>query len=265
MTDHPPAYDDLPNPAPPPAAPTAGGGGSTTWVDRPSPGADSPTATEAAKQEASRVASTATDAAGEVIAVAKDSAANLAAESKEQAKSLLSSAGDELKSQGAAQQQRVAAGVRSLVDELAAMASSSERSGPLTDLARQAADKGRGLAQWLEDHEPQDVLGEVQAFARRRPVAFLAICGVAGVIAGRITRGAAAATSGGSATHPGPSAASVGPASGSGYRTERPVHPGTDPAGFTAEQSEAYRSHAGSSDASPQGAARASESLDERR
>ncbi|MFT3833951.1 MAG: hypothetical protein QM711_11625 [Micropruina sp.] len=260
MTDHPPVHDDLPNP---PAAPTADGGGSTTGLDRPSFGSESPTATDAAKQEASRVASTAADAAGEVVAVARDSAANLAAETKEQAKSLLSSAGDELKSQGAAQQQRVAAGVRSLVDELAAMVGSSDGSGPLTDLARQAADKGRDLAQWLEDHEPQDVLGEVQAFARRRPVAFLAICGLAGVIAGRITRGAAAARSGDSASHPGASAAGPGPASGSGYRTERPVDPCSDPAAFTAEQSATYGSDAGSSGAFPQGAARTSESLDE--
>ena len=39
----------------------------------------------------------------------------------------------------------------------------------------------------------QRVLDEVRRYARRRPVMFLALCGLAGVVAGRITRGAVAA------------------------------------------------------------------------
>ena len=73
------------------------------------------------------------------------------------------------------------------------MASASEESGPLTDLAHQAAQRGGEIAHWLENHEPSDVLREVQSFARRRPVMFLVICGAAGVLAGRLTRGAVAA------------------------------------------------------------------------
>lgn len=197
MTDHPSTYDDLPNTPHPAVPPTITGDASPTVAafDRPSAESVSPSATDTAKQEASRVAGTAADAASDVVTTAKDEAANLAAETKQQAKSLLGTVGDELTSQGGAQQQRAAAGVRSLVDELGAMVSGSDRSGPLTDLAQQAADRGRELAQWLEDHEPQDVLREVQTFARRRPVAFLALCGLAGVVAGRITRGAVAAQS----------------------------------------------------------------------
>ena len=56
------------------------------------------------------------------------------------------------------------------------MASASEESGPLTDLAHQASQRGGEIAHWLENHEPRDVLREVQSFARRRPVMFLAIC-----------------------------------------------------------------------------------------
>ena len=37
------------------------------------------------------------------------------------------------------------------------------------------------------------MLDEVRRYARRRPVMFLALCGLAGVVAGRITRGAVAA------------------------------------------------------------------------
>lgn len=248
MTDHPSAYDDLrdtPHPAVPPTIP-GDASPSPSASDRASSEAVPSSPTDTAKHEVSRVAGNAAAAAGDVVATAKDEAANLAAETKQQAKSLLSTAGDELKSQTGAQQQRVAAGVRSLVDELGAMVSGTDQSGPLTDLAQQAADKGRALAQWLEDHEPQDVLREVQTFARRRPVAFLAICGLAGVIAGRITRGAVAAQSDDAAGQQNPSASGTS-GSGAAYRTERPGSYGTGSA-----QPSSYG----------QGAARPSESFD---
>lgn len=152
-------------------------------------------AADTAKQEASKVADTAVSAGQDVAETAKDEAANLATEAKQHAKSLFATVGDELQSQSSTQQQRIAASVRSLTDELGAMASGSDQSGPLTDLAHQAASKGGEIAQWLEDHEPRDLLREVQSFARRRPVVFLAVCGLAGVLAGRITRGAVAANS----------------------------------------------------------------------
>ena len=68
------------------------------------------------------------------------------------------------------------------------MASSSQESGPLTDLAHQASRKGGEVAHWLQDREPADVLEAVRSYARRRPVTFLALCGLAGIVAGRLTR-----------------------------------------------------------------------------
>lgn len=156
--------------------------------------------TDAAKQEAGKVASTGVQAAKDVAGTVKDEASNVVAETTEQAKSLFATARDELSSQGGAQQQRLAASLHSLSKELGGMASSSEQSGPLTDLAKQAAAKGGEVAHWLETHEPADLLSEVQAYARRRPVAFLALCGLAGVVAGRIARGATAANNGAGGT-----------------------------------------------------------------
>ena len=46
---------------------------------------------------------------------------------------------------------------------------------------------------WLDNHEPSDLLDEVKRFARRRPATFLALAAAAGVVAGRVTRGAVAA------------------------------------------------------------------------
>jgi hypothetical protein len=78
----------------------------------------------------------------------------------------------------------------------------------MTDLAQEASRRGGAIADWLDTHEPADVLDEVKRFARRRPVAFLALAAAAGVVAGRLTRGAVAAnTSVDSDTEPTPARA----------------------------------------------------------
>jgi hypothetical protein len=94
--------------------------------------------------------------------------------------------------QASTQQHRIADALHSLSKELGGMASSSQESGPLTDLAHQASRKGGEVAHWLQDREPTDVLDAVRSYARRRPVTFLALCGLAGVAAGRLTRSSVA-------------------------------------------------------------------------
>ncbi len=164
----------------------------TDWPNNSNGG--SPSTTTVAKDQASNVKDTAIDAGKNVAATAKDEVGNVAAETKQQAKSLLSSVTDELQTQASSQQQKIATAVHALSKELGGMASGSAESGPLTDLARQASRKGGEIAHWLENKEPRDVLAEVTAYARRRPVTFLALCGLAGVVAGRVTRGAVAAS-----------------------------------------------------------------------
>lgn len=149
---------------------------------------------DVAKGEAANVKDTAVDAGKNVAGTAKQEAANVAAEAGQQAKSLLSTATSELRSQAGTQQHRLASTLRSYSDELHGLVEGTPQAGgPLTDLAHQAAEKGSEIARWLEDREPADVLEEVRGFARRRPVAFLGLCALAGVLAGRVTRGAVAA------------------------------------------------------------------------
>jgi hypothetical protein len=73
------------------------------------------------------------------------------------------------------------------------MASKSDESGPMTDLAHEASRRVADFSHWLDNHEPADLLDEVRRFARRRPGTFLALAAAAGVVAGRLTRGAVAA------------------------------------------------------------------------
>ena len=145
---------------------------------------------EVAKQQARDVKDTAVDAGKGVAATARDQASNVASEAGQQAKGLLSSAGSELRDQASQQQHRAAGALQSWAQELGEMASKSEQSGTMSQLADRTSRKAGEVANWLDDREPTDVLDEVKTFARRRPVTFLAACGIAGVLAGRLTKGA---------------------------------------------------------------------------
>ncbi|WP_022908837.1 hypothetical protein [Aestuariimicrobium kwangyangense] len=154
---------------------------------------DDRSTTQVGKEEATRVKDAAVDAGSQVVDTARSEAAHVAAEARDHAKNLLDSLTQQLSEQAGTQQQSLASGLRSLTREMHGMATGSTESGPLTSLARQAAHEGSRAAEWLETREPADVLAEVTSFARRKPVTFLALCGLAGVVAGRLTRGAVAA------------------------------------------------------------------------
>lgn len=141
-----------------------------------------------AKERAAEVKDTSVAAGQHVAGVAKDELHKVGSETKQQAKDLYRQTQGELKDQAAAQQQRVASGIRSLSDEFGSMADKSETQGVASDLAHQAATRAAGVADWLEQRDPASLLNEVKSFARRRPGVFIAVAAVAGVVAGRLTR-----------------------------------------------------------------------------
>jgi len=154
----------------------------------------SPSPTDVAKDEAGNVKDTAVDAGKQVAATAKEEAVNVAGEAKEQARSLISTATSELKNQASTQQSRLASTLRNYTDQLQGLTQGQPlEAGPLNDLVQRAASRGNDIASWLENREPADVLEELRRYARRRPMMFLALSSLAGVVAGRITRGAVAA------------------------------------------------------------------------
>ena len=148
---------------------------------------------DTAKSEAANVKDTAVDAAAGVKDTAKSEASNVAEEAKYQARNLMDETRYELRGQASNQQSALAEKLHGWASELGSMASKADESGPMTDLAHEASRRVGEISYWLENHEPSDVLDEVKRFARRRPVAFLAIAAAAGVLAGRATRGAVAA------------------------------------------------------------------------
>lgn len=169
-----PVYDSVPGSFP------EGGSGS------------SDSTTDTAKNEAAQVGQSAADAGKHVAGVTREQAAGVAGEAADQAKNLYHQTREELRGQASTQQERVASGIRSLSGELAGMADRSN-AGPASDLVREVSDRAGELAGWLEQRDPAALLQEVTGFARRRPGTFLAIAAGAGLIAGRLTRGAVSA------------------------------------------------------------------------
>lgn len=188
-----------------------------------------PSTTDVARAEAAGVGQHARDAGGQVAQTAADQARQVAAETNRQARDLLSEAQGQARDQVSAQQQQAAKQLHSVADELHAMAANGGQSGLATEVARQAADRMHGAASWLEQREPADLLEEVRRFARRRPGTFLIGAAVAGLAAGRLTRGLAA-RNGNGAQETGRGTADGGPAAaGTGYPAASPYAADTDP------------------------------------
>ena len=140
------------------------------------------------KEEAGNVAGQAADSATTVVETAKTEASDVASEVNASARQLFEQAKLDLADQAGIQQQKVAAGLRSISEELHSMASASDQRGVASDLVQQAADRSASLATWLDERDPGSLLDEMKSFARRRPAAFLLLAAGAGVLAGRLTR-----------------------------------------------------------------------------
>jgi len=150
--------------------------------------------TDVAKDQAAQVSQSAKESGTHVAKTAADEAGNVAAETRRQAKQLTQEASNQAQQQAAAQKDKAANGLHSLGEELRSMARDGGQSGPVTDLTHQAADKVIDLATWLERRDPASLLEEVRTYARRKPGTFLLGAAAAGILAGRLTRGAVQAS-----------------------------------------------------------------------
>lgn len=140
-------------------------------------------------------------AAANVAGTAADQARNVVQETRRQAGDLLGETRSQAREQVSAQQRKAAENLHTLADQLNEMAAKSGDSGTAAQLAEEASNRVHGVASWLERREPAELLDEVRDFARRRPGTFLLGAALAGVLAGRMTRGVTAAARSG---QPGP-------------------------------------------------------------
>ena len=145
---------------------------------------------ETGRQEAAAVASTATGAAKDVASTATDQAKTVVSEAATQARDLVGEARTQVRNQAGTQTQKAAQSVRSLAGELEGMAQGQAPQGPAGDVVRQLASKGNDLAGYLERAEPEQLLEDVRAWARRKPGLFLGGAAAAGFVAARLAKGA---------------------------------------------------------------------------
>ena len=177
---------------------------------------------DVAKEEAKGTAQDAAQAGKQTAETAKQQAGEVVGEAKSQAQMLLGEAKDQLTSQGSAQKEKAASGLRTLADELTGLVNGDvTQPGLASDLARQASDRVRTAADMLENRQPSELLDDVRRFARQRPGTFLLTAAAIGFIGGRLTRGIAAEAhddSSGQSTGTG-YAGGYGSATGTGYAT----------------------------------------------
>ena len=157
----------------------------------------------AAKDEASQVKGAAASAAGDVAGTAKEQAGAVAGEAVSQVRGLLDQARTQASEQAGGAQEKLSTGLRSLAAELEDMGQGGgSGTGPAAEVARQVAERGYLVADYLGSKNPMELVQELRSFASRRPGAFLLGALGAGLVAGRLVRGATADAHEQSTTYP---------------------------------------------------------------
>jgi hypothetical protein len=178
----------------------------------------------AAKEQASQVGQTAKESGQRVAGTAAEQGKNVLHESTNQVRRLTNQATQQAQEQTRAQKDKASTGLRSLSDELHGLAEGrGTQNSMLSDFAKQAADKAQDLAGWLENREPGELLDEVRQLARRKPGTFLVGSLAAGLVAGRLTRGAVDASRDTDENGAGSQQYRSGTRAGTSYGTTSPV------------------------------------------
>jgi hypothetical protein len=123
-------------------------------------------------------------------------ATELARDAWSQARGLVDNARGDVRTQIGQQSQRAASGMRTLSEQIRALAEGRvEETGRVGEVARTAGQRIEGWANRLDNEGVDGFLNDVGRFARRRPGAFLAVCAGLGFVAGRVLKATRAQSS----------------------------------------------------------------------
>jgi len=148
---------------------------------------------ETAKEQAQNVAATTKDEATNVVETAKEQVQAVTADLRDQTRQLTDEARNQLTDHAFAQRDNAVDSLRSIGDELTGMSDKAEGPGLGAQLTREAGDLAHRTADFLQEREPGQLLEELRDLGRRRPGTFLLGAAFAGLLAGRVTRGAKSA------------------------------------------------------------------------
>ncbi|WKN49361.1 hypothetical protein [Nocardioides sp. Arc9.136] len=146
-------------------------------------------ATDRAQQAASTAAEEGRHVAGTAAGEAKQVAGQAAEQARNVVNDTLGQVTTQAQDQARTQRDRLVTTLSTLGDDLDGMAEQAP-GGLATDLTRQAAQQVRSFGSRLDGREPTELLDDVRRFARQRPGTFLLGALAAGVVAGRLVRGA---------------------------------------------------------------------------
>lgn len=174
----------------------------TTHDYRPTPPTGEPGGAGSTTDQAKQAAGTAKDEGRHVADVARGEAQQVAGEAKQQARHLMDDARSQIEEQSRSQLDNLVSLLQGFGDDLERMVRGEGASGGLAqDVVSQVSDRAKSLSSQIQGREPAELLDQVRGFARRRPGTFLLGALAAGVVAGRIARGAKDAhSSGGSSS-----------------------------------------------------------------
>ncbi|MBA2955475.1 hypothetical protein GON03_14160 [Nocardioides sp. MAH-18] len=147
------------------------------------------TTKDTTKDQVQQTAGTAADEGKHLASVVGEEAQNVAAQAKDQVRALMDDTLEQVSDQSRVQLDRLVGTLRSVSSDLESMASSAD-GGLAAQVTQQVAHHSRSLSTHLDGRAPSEVVDDVRQFARRRPGLFLLGALGAGVVAGRLARGA---------------------------------------------------------------------------
>lgn len=192
-----------------------GSSGIPRRAERPAGNETDQSATQQAQQAAGQAKDAAADVAGhgqqaatDVAKTGQQAAGQVAGEAKKQASDLIGKTREQVREQVETGRTSAVASLRDLGEQLAAMTDGVDQEGTAIEAAATARDRVREAADWLEARDQDQILEQVRRVGRQRPGMFLLTAALAGVVAGRLTRGVVAThtdtDTGGSGTDGGP-------------------------------------------------------------
>jgi len=154
----------------------------------------------ATQQHTARELVDTTRAAGaDLVQTARDASADLARTAREEARQVAHATAGQadrvrigvrqrMRDEVDRQHRQVTDRVNTFAQELDAMAAEHPDT-PASELVGMLAERSRSFAEYLDRHDPETVLDELQEFARRRPGTFILAAVAAGFVAGRLGKG----------------------------------------------------------------------------
>jgi len=146
-----------------------------------------------AKDEAAQVGQVAASAASDVAGTAKQQAGHVAGEAVNQLRSLTDDAKNQASRQVSQATDKLSSTVRSLAGEMRDMGQGKgDANSKIAGLVQQLADRGEQLADQISSRGPDGLVQDLRRFAARKPGTFLLGALAAGVVTGRLVKGATA-------------------------------------------------------------------------